>query len=121
MTSLTKKELEIMKVLWEGSELKPAEIQELVPGGVGNAALRSLLLVLLEKGHVQREKRGKAFYYRATTSRAGVFHSMIRQVANVFSGGSPRRLMAQLVESEDLSAEDVKELKRLLNDKETEK
>ena len=47
---------------------------------MGNAALRSMLQVMIEKGHVTRERRGKAFYYAAATAREGVFQRMIRQV-----------------------------------------
>ena len=52
MARFTEGELEVMQVLWEHGELKPGEIQERFPRGIRNAALRSVLLVLLEKGHV---------------------------------------------------------------------
>ena len=50
MARFTEGELEVMQVLWEHGALKPGEIQERFPRGIRNAALRSVLLVLLEKG-----------------------------------------------------------------------
>ena len=95
-------ELEVMKVLWERGELKPAEIQQHFSRKIRNAALRSALLVLLEKAHVSRRKVGKAYYYQAETAREPSLRSMARRMAEVFSGGSPAALIAQLIKFEEL-------------------
>ena len=71
MNSFTPGELEIMQVLWEFGSLKPAEIQANFPRTIRNAALRSALLVLMEKGHIERKKVGKAYYYSAITPSRG--------------------------------------------------
>ncbi len=117
MKSLTRKELEVMRVLWERGPSKPAEIQDELAEPVGNATLRSLLGVLLEKGHVRRSKRGKAFFYQAATSQQGVFKRMVRQLSDVFCNGSKGRLVATLVESESLSKEDVAALEKVLSER----
>lgn len=117
MSKFTKSELEVMQVLWEHGALKPAEIEELFPRPIKNAALRSLLLVLLEKGHVTRQMKGKAFFYKAKTPRENTFKKMARQMANIFCGGSPAALIAQLIKVEDLSAEDIQELQDIANKK----
>ena len=61
-------ELEVMQVLWRHGPLKPGEIQRRFPRPIRNAALRSVLLVLLEKGHVTRDKEGRAYRYEARTA-----------------------------------------------------
>lgn len=113
MALFTPGELEVMQVLWEHDALKPGEIQEKFPRPIRNAALRSVLLVLLEKGHVTRRKVGKAYYYKARTPRQSTLRKMTRRLAEVFCGGSPAVLIAHLIESEELSEEDIRQLKRL--------
>ena len=113
MASLTAGELEVMQVLWAHGELKPSEIQDKYPRPIRNAALRSVLLVLLEKGHVTRTKDGKAYYYKAKTHRERGLKQMVRNVADVFCNGSSAALIAQMIEMEILSEEDVRELQQI--------
>ena len=113
MKHFTPSELEVMQVLWEHGVLKPAQLQERFPRPIGNAALRSTLLILLEKGHVRRRKEGKAFFYEARTPREGTLKRMTRRLADMFCDGSPAVLIAQLIQNEKLSAEDIAELQRI--------
>ena len=117
MNGFTKGELEVMQVLWEHGPLKPADIQQQFPRPIRNAALRSVLLVLLEKEHVVRVREGRAYYYRAKTPRQKTLKKMTRQLAEIFSGGSPAALIVQLIKSERLSDDDIKELKRITQEK----
>ncbi len=114
MASLNQDELEIMKVLWNHGALKPAEIQEKLEFPIKNSALRWKLGMLIEKGHVKRQKQGKAFFYQATTPQQNALKKVIRGLADIFCEGSAVALIGQMIESEDrLSEEDVKELRRI--------
>ena len=114
MATFTPGELEIMQVLWSSGALKPGEIQEKFPRPIRNAALRSALLVLLEKGHIKREKNGKAYFYSAKTPRNGAFDGMARRLAEAFWGGSEAAMIAHLIKSEELSDEDIRELRNIV-------
>lgn len=113
MAQFTPGELEVMRILWEHGELKPAEIQRRFSRRIKNPALRSYLSILLEKGHVTRRLRGKAYYYRAKTPRRSVFRSKVRELADAFCGGSTAALLMNLIKSEKLSEDELIELKRL--------
>ena len=113
MKLFTPVEMQVMQVLWQQGKLKPAEIQEKFSRPIRNAALRSILLVLLAKGHVRRTKVGKAYYYEASTPRGNAFRKLMRRMAEVFCGGSTVSLIAELVKSEKLSRDDVRELQRI--------
>jgi predicted transcriptional regulator len=114
MTSyLTPGELEVMKILWENEPLKPADIMARMPRAVSNAALRSMLCVLMEKGHVRRKMVGKAYYYRPTRKYTSAFREMTRRLADAFCGGSSFALIRQLVETEKLTEEQLEELRRI--------
>jgi BlaI family penicillinase repressor len=114
MASLNPNELEILKVLWEEGPLKPSEIQQRLPWPMKNSALRWQLGALMQRGHVTRRKKGKAYYYRATTPRRSALKKLTRRMAEVFCGGSAVALIGQMIESEErLSEEDIRELSRI--------
>jgi predicted transcriptional regulator len=110
MQDLNRNELETLRILWEGGPLKPAQIQKGFAWPIENPTLRSVLRVLVDEGLVTREKAGKAFLYRAKASQRGLLTGMMRRLAQVFAGGSPAALVAQLMEIEKLSPQDVAEL-----------
>jgi BlaI family transcriptional regulator, penicillinase repressor len=113
MPRFTKGELEIMRILWEHGELKPAEIQERFPWQIKNSSLRSYLSILLEKDRVVRRRIGKAYFYRAKTRRESTFRNMLRDLTRICCDGSVKALLCQLIRSEKLSEEDLIELKRI--------
>lgn len=117
MDGFTPCELEVMDVLWRQGELKPAEILEHLDRPLTNAALRSIMRVLMRKGHVTRQKRGKAFYYRPKKSASATFRKMSRRLAELFCGGSSYELIATLIKTETLSVNDVRQLRELAKEK----
>jgi BlaI family transcriptional regulator, penicillinase repressor len=118
MAELNRNELEALRILWEGEALKPGDIQQRFSWPIENATLRSVLNGLVEKGQLARSKQGKAFFYRAKTSQRGVMARMADLMAHVFSGGSPAGLIAQLIQTQKLSPEEIAELRRLAEEKE---
>ena len=117
LRDLNKSELEVMRVLWEQGPCKPAEIQAAFGWEIENATLRSTLRVLMEKGVVSRRKQGKAFFYRARASREGVLSRTAQMMARVFTGGSTAGLLAQLIKTEKLSAEEIKLLRQVADER----
>jgi len=113
MPRFTQGELEIMRILWEHGELKPAEIHAHFPRRIKNPSLRSYLAILLDKGHIVRRRIGKAYYYRAKTRRESTFRAMLRDLARVCCDGSVETLLCQLIRTQKLSEADLLELKRL--------
>lgn len=113
MQDLNQNELEALRILWEHGSMKPAEIQEKFSWPIENPTLRSVLAVLIEKGHVTRRKNGRAFFYRATSNRRKGLSRMARRMAQVFAGGSTADLIAQLIRMEKLSPNDIEELRRI--------
>src|SRR5271168_1589632 len=109
---LTTGELDVIRVLWEHGELKPAEIQNRFPRPIKNAALRSYLSILLEKGHVTRRQVGKAYFYKAKTKRESAFVRTLKEIINSYCEGSPQALVMALIKSERLSEAELLRLKR---------
>jgi BlaI family penicillinase repressor len=113
MERFTKGELEVMRLLWEHGELTATDLQEKFPRSIKNSALRSYLTILLAKGHVARQRKGKPFYYRAKTKKEPVFRSMFSEVVDTFFNGSREALLCRLIKAEALSDEELLKLKKL--------
>ena len=116
MSPFTSGEIAVMQILWEHGELKPSEVQQRFPQPIKNPALRSYLSILVEKGHVSRRKKGKAYYYKAVTRRQTAFRTTVRELANAYCAGSAKNLVLNLIRSEKLSKSELLELKRLADD-----
>ncbi len=110
--NLNQNELEALRILWEGGELKPAEIQNRFGWPIENATLRSVLVNLVDKGHITRKLHGKAFLYGACVKKTTLLQTMIQSMARVFAGGSSQELVAQLVETGDIKPEDLDVIRR---------
>ena len=84
---------------------------------IDNAALRSVLRVLMNKGHLSRRKVGKAYYYRPKQPAARAFRKMTRQLADIFCGGSMADLIVSLAKTEKLTEDDIRKLQQLAADR----
>jgi predicted transcriptional regulator len=121
MTSLNQNELEALRILWEEGELKPANIQNRFSWPIENATLRSVLVNLVEKGHISRKLHGKAFFYGARAKKTTLLQNILQTLARVFAGGSSRELVAQLVETGDIKPEDLELIRRTIAEKTSQK
>ena len=109
---LTKLELEVMGALWAIDTGSVREIQEQLPEQKRPAytTVQTIVYRLEEKGAVRRIKKiGNAHIFQALVTRQAAHSRLIDELLHVF-GGSPRALMAQLVETGQLGLEDLREL-----------
>jgi len=118
--TLTDLQLSIMKALWQLGEgtvsdvlsVLAADGKELAPTTVA-----TLLQRLSKQGWVKHKKSGRQFLYRAKVKQAEAAQGVLRRVLSGFFGGKVAALTAQLLESEELTLEDLKELRKLLKEK----
>lgn len=111
---LSRTHLHVLQILWDAdSPLKPAEIEERFQWPIENATLRSVLRVLMERGDVQRERQGKAYVYFPRQEKRRALSELFSGLAEVFSSGSRAGLIAQLLQEQSLSGEEVEQLKAI--------
>jgi BlaI family transcriptional regulator, penicillinase repressor len=113
---LTKLELEIMEAVWALGSASVREIQEKLPERKRPAytTVQTIIYRLEEKGAVRRVKKiGNAHIFEAVVTRKAAHRRLIDDLLHVF-GGSPRLLVAQLVETGQLTLEDIRELENSL-------
>ena len=116
MAKFTEGELEVMRVLWEHGALTPPDIQSRFPREIKNPALRSYLTILVEKGHLERRRVGRAYVYAPRTRQESAFRSMYRQLLDTFCRGSHEVLLARLIREEELTEAELKELSKLASE-----
>ncbi|MCB2155428.1 BlaI/MecI/CopY family transcriptional regulator [bacterium] len=121
MIELRDNELEAMRVLWEESPLKPADVQKRFGWSIDNGTLRSALVNLVEKGHARREKRGKAYFYWAVTKRPRLLRELSRRMSQVFAEGSTAGLIMELLRTERLTPKQLEELQRIAGERQRKK
>lgn len=113
---LTRLELEIMEAIWALGSASVREIQEQLPERKRPAytTVQTIVYRLEEKGAVRRVKKiGNAHIFEPLVTRKAAHNRLIDELLHVF-GGSPRMLMAQLVETGQLTLEDIRELESVI-------
>jgi predicted transcriptional regulator len=113
---LTRLELEIMGAVWTLGSASVREIQEQLPEPKRPAytTVQTIIYRLEEKGAVRRVKKiGNAHIFEAIVTRKAAHGRLIDELLHVF-GGSPRSLMAQLVETGQLTLHDIRDLENTL-------
>lgn len=113
MNSLNENELEVLRILWERSPLKPAEIQSEFGWAIDNGTLRSVLVGMTEANLLRRDREGRAFLYRTRVRKETQLKQIAKRLADVFAGGSTGQLMMRLAEAEKLSPKQLKLLKEI--------
>ncbi len=109
-------QLHIMQLLWDAEEpLKPAELEARFEWPIENATLRSVLALMLERGDLDREKRGKAFHYFPRRKKTAAVSDMLSGLARLFGSGSRVGLLSQLMQEDSLSEEEIQQLRELVN------
>ena len=112
--TFTDGELRLMRVLWDKGE---ASVGEVVAGLTGRPrpaynSVLTLLRILERKGYLTHRKDGRAVVFQPVVDRAHASRSALKTLVNRFFEGSPRLLMLNLLEDDQLSAEELQQLKQ---------
>ena len=113
--SFTDRELDIMAVLWERGSATVTEVRERIPDELAYTTVLSVLRTLEEKGHVGHREEGKAHRYFPLVERRVAGRSALSRLIDTVFNGSPELLLTQLVTGRELSEEQLKRLRRLMD------
>ena len=113
--TLTPLELEIMQILWEHGACTAAEVQPRLKGDLAYTTVQTMLTVLLKKEKVTREADGRAHRYRAAVSRERANGGALRDMVKRMFGGSPEALLMAMVDTRQISAEELTRIAERLN------
>ena len=105
--TLTPLELEIMQVLWQAGPCTVAEVQPKLPAELAYTTVQTMLNILLRKGKVKRVQEGRAFRYRPAVSRERASGSALNDLVKRMFGGSNEALLMAMVDTRQISAEEL--------------
>jgi BlaI family transcriptional regulator, penicillinase repressor len=105
--TLTPLELEIMQVLWEAGPCTVAEVQPKLKAELAYTTVQTMLNVLLRKSKVKRVQEGRAFRYRPAVSRERATGSALSDMVKRMFGGSSEALLMAMVDTRQISAEEL--------------
>ena len=106
-----------MDVLHAKGQATAAEVLAALPAPPGYSAVRALLRILEEKGHVRHRREGARYVYVPRTSPATARRSALKRVVSTFFQGSVAQAVAALLETGDaeLSETELTNLQQLID------
>ena len=114
--ALSRRERQIMDLLFRDGTLTALQIQEALPDAPSYSAVRGLLRILLEKGHVKHQEQGPRYAYTASLPKDKASHSAVAHLVETFFSGSVSDTVAALLHSSanKLDAEELRRIQRMI-------
>src|SRR5215475_3786890 len=114
--SLSRRERQIMDVLYRLGRASAAEVLENLGGKQHYSTVRAQLRVLEEKGHVRHEEDGARYVYLPTVARDVARRSALRHLVETFFDGSTEKVVTALLggEAAQISPEELERLAQLI-------
>ena len=91
---LSRRQRQIMEAIYAAGKATAADVTAALADPPSNTAVRTLLRILEEKGHLVHEKRGREFVYRPTRPRDAVARGALRRLLATFFDHSLERALA---------------------------
>lgn len=113
---LTRREREIMDILYRLGRATAHEVLAELPDPPSYSAVRALLRLLEERGHIKHAQEGQRYVYAPAVAQRDARRSALTHVVRTFFGGSVEQAMATLVDTSKgrLSDEELAKLAALI-------
>jgi predicted transcriptional regulator len=96
--SLSRRERQIMDILYQRGKASASEVREAMEAAPSYSAVRAMLRVLEEKGHVKHQAEGLKYVYVPTVARDKAKRSAVKHVMETFFNGSAEQIVAALLD-----------------------
>jgi predicted transcriptional regulator len=115
---LSRRERQIIDALFKLGRASAAEVRTELPDAPSYSAVRALLRILEEKGHVRHEQDGPRYIFMPTVARESAKKSALRHLVQTFFEGSATQAMSALLDasSSKLSDADFARLEEMLEE-----
>jgi BlaI family transcriptional regulator, penicillinase repressor len=115
---LSKRERQIMDVLYRDGRATAAEVRARMPKAPSDSAVRTMLGILEAKGHVRHERDGIRYVYLPTVKPQAARRSAVKYLLDTFFDGSAARGMTALLELRggELDDADLTRLRRMIDE-----
>ena len=111
-------ELAILRILWSRgpSTVRDVHTELSKDRDTGYTTVLKLMQIMVEKGLVARDERARSHTYRALQGEADTQRFLLKDLLQKAFGGNRRDLVLQALEAEPASAEELEDIRRLLNE-----
>ena len=114
----TELELEILKILWEESPLRVRDVRARLESQAGRVLAHSTVITMLnimfDKGFLKRKKDGKSFLFSPKVKKERVTGDMMGDLLSRAFDGSMSAMMLNLLETNDVDATELAEIRKLI-------
>jgi BlaI family penicillinase repressor len=117
-TMLTNAEHRIMEVIWARGSATVAEVVEALHGKDAYTTILTLIRILKAKGYLVSRKEGRAFVFTPAVDRDTVARKATHQLLSKFFAGSPSELVLSFLRDEELTPEELDQIKEKILDSE---
>ncbi len=114
--TLSRRERQIMDVIYRLGSATSADVLEHIPDPPSYSAVRAMLRVLEDKGHLRHRQDGPRYLYQPTVARDRARRSALQHVVRTFFDGSATAAMAALLDLSDtrLTEQDRARIEQLI-------
>jgi BlaI family penicillinase repressor len=95
---LSRRERQIMDILYQRGKSSATEVREAMPAAPSYSAVRAMLRVLEDKGHVRHQAEGLKYVYLPTVTRERAKRSAVKHLLDTFFNHSPEQVVAALLD-----------------------
>jgi BlaI family transcriptional regulator, penicillinase repressor len=105
LAGLSRRERQIMEILYQREKASAAEVREAMEDAPSYSAVRAMLRILEDKGHVRHQAEGLKYVYVPVVAREKAKRSAVKHLLDTFFSDSPEQVVAALL---DVSAKRLK-------------
>jgi predicted transcriptional regulator len=115
----TELELEILKVLWRIGPASGRQIRDTLAEtrDLAYTSVMTMLNIMTRKKYLKRSKTKAGFVYEARVSEQSTSGRMLRDVVDRAFAGSASAMMLSLLETNDINADELRQLREMINKK----
>ena len=116
--TLTKQELEIMKIVWNRKSATVRDVYEVLleQRQIAYTTVMTMMKILEKKKFLKKTQQDRAFVYQPVRPKEQVIRTMVRDFVTRVFDGSAEPLLMHLVKDRHLSEKDVREITRLIRE-----
>jgi BlaI family transcriptional regulator, penicillinase repressor len=113
---LSRRERQIMDILYQRGKASANDVRDAMLDAPSYSAVRAMLRVLEEKGHVKHQEEGMKYVYAPVVAAGKAKRSAVKHVMDTFFQGSAEQIVAALldVSSNRLSREELDRMSALI-------
>jgi predicted transcriptional regulator len=116
LAGLSRRERQIMEILFQRGKASASEVREAMEDAPSYSAVRAMLRVLEEKGHLKHQAEGLKYVYVPVVTREKAKRSAVKHLLDTFFSDSPEQVVAALldVSSKRLTREELDRMAEMI-------